>query len=116
MGCDIHGWIERKTETGDWRRVLQLCAGRHYALFGGLAGVRCPEYEIIAPKGTPPDADTRENDYDLGDHSYSWLTLKELERVRYHLGANGVFSNELDAWIAAIEKLGEARIVFGFDS
>lgn len=116
MGCDIYGWIESKEETGHWRQRLKLEASRHYALFGGLAGVRRNDLEIIPPKGKPEDADLYGEDCELGDHSFSWLTTDELKRVKAHLEKHGVYSKELDAWIAAMEQLGDARIVFGFDS
>lgn len=105
MGCDIHIQIERKTDEGwkrvvwtnEWRRkcpdiysgstdpnALELgdnFDGRNYDLFGIFADVRngtCGDAvpPIAEPRGRPEDADW--GDW-LGDHSFSWLSLRELQ-------------------------------------
>ena len=60
MGCDIHTWVERKTQNG-WE-LLDVKPeifgySRHYGLFGWLANVR--NYSAIPPafagRGLPED-------------------------------------------------------------
>lgn len=57
MGCDIHGTIEKLVD-GRWELITRLdsdcpMAGRNYAAFAALAGVRGPGPE---PEGFPEDA------------------------------------------------------------
>ena len=95
MGCDIHNYAEVK-KNGTWTRSLvKLRDDRDYRSFALFAGVR--NYEgpafiqpISEPRGLPPDcvtADTAGLEYEdpgyvwLGDHSYSWLSLAELEGI-----------------------------------
>ena len=62
---------------------------RNYDLFGVLADVRngtwgAPNQPIAQPRGLPDDMVNRakhdaEDGYWLGDHSFSWLTLSELQ-------------------------------------
>ena len=99
MGCDIHVYLEGQTSIdnklkwvsldyywinrlGDFERI-EIYDGRHYDLFGVLAGVRSDRYEPISlPKGIPYDtcefikkAFGEDKDW---CHSFSYLTLKEL--------------------------------------
>lgn len=92
MGTDIHLQAEIRT-NGAWQRLpnpngrSRLFSDRNYFLFGILAGVRgIRENGVISePRGFPddlsfiPDGEYDSPDYvDLGEHSYSWLTLREL--------------------------------------
>jgi hypothetical protein len=59
---------------------------RNYSVFAVLAGVRNRDKitPISKPKGLPPDFEVVDEHYtmfdkDMGDHSYSWLTLAELQ-------------------------------------
>lgn len=110
MGCDIHPIVQRRV-NGAWENVpLPLDAsygdyndsigGRNYSLFAILAGVRMkyqswadeslPSHTPISePRGLPNDYEWNldwrdDNEDDLGDHSQSWLTLKELEEYPWH--------------------------------
>ena len=95
MGCDIHLYAER-LENGAWG-YLPGCPdpGRNYALYSILADVRnYHDLPVIAePKGLPDDIseelknetaqeydpeDEEWSDVWLGDHSFSWFTLREL--------------------------------------
>ena len=84
MGCDIHIATEMR-HNGRWRRVRldQEYDGRNYRLFAMLADVR-NSYgiaPIAEPRGLPDDISHDLEDGEnfwLGDHSYSWLTLREL--------------------------------------
>lgn len=63
MGCDIHAFIERKTNE-NWRMFAKLNLNRDYRLFASLADVRnC--YDIACPtkpKGLPADLSWRVKD------------------------------------------------------
>jgi hypothetical protein len=62
--------------------------GRNYDLFGILADVRngtwgAPNPPIAQPRGLPDDMDDRasvEDSYLIGDHSFTWVTLRELQQ------------------------------------
>jgi hypothetical protein len=97
MGCDIHGvlqvkyvYTDRKSPRWDkipWYTLGTIESGRNYALFAALAGV-CNYHSITPisePRGFPEDYDPRipSKLFDIlgeyeGDHSFSWLTLKEI--------------------------------------
>lgn len=101
MGTDIHMVIQKRqgdynNELTPWKTVESHDMSRCYDAFSILADVRngygfagCPTGEgfvpISKPKGFPvgyiPSELDDEDDATgtwLGDHSYSWLTLKEL--------------------------------------
>lgn len=106
MGCDIHIVVERQRENGAWERVWEhdydkpdavgtpdIFRNRNYDLFGILADVRngvgfagCVTgdgWPSIAPdRGIPLDSTISAedlNDYTIGDHSFTWVGLDELE-------------------------------------
>ncbi len=109
MGCDIHVLIERRVNDKwervphrvPWREqydgadpstllLPDAFDNRNYDLFGVLAGVRNgtwgePNPPIAQPRGWPEDSAWPFNvDGDkaspwVGDHSHSWVTLRELE-------------------------------------
>ncbi len=109
MGCDIHIQIERrvngKWERVPWRDTYRFAGapfwesgqllmpegfdGRNYNLFGVLADVRNgtwgePVTPISQPRGFPADMvdplpEDGDDAYRLGDHSYSWLSLAEID-------------------------------------
>lgn len=91
MGCDIHPYAEVR-RNGRWERATELPRDRDYKTFALLADVRNystdpPIKPISPPRGLPIDvawSDEAESDGTgtwLGDHSFSWLTLAELEKV-----------------------------------
>lgn len=95
MGCDIHIVAETKSNNG-WRLAYtKIPDDRNYWTFGILANVRNgsgfagvdmgdPLTPISEPRGLPDDMSTETKsavEHDeiwLGDHSFSWLTLREL--------------------------------------
>ena len=84
MGCDIHGWVEVQSSSGEWIGVYELDISRNYHLFGQLAGVR---NEGPLPKGLPNDASAVVKWYflecnpDENYHSHSHLSLREASKV-----------------------------------
>lgn len=95
MACDVHCVVERRVAGGAWEFETVLALRRNYDLFGVLAGVRRSHAPIAVPRGLPrdacagrcggcPDERCRRSGYgsggcrDLGEHSFSWLTLAEL--------------------------------------
>lgn len=155
MGCDIHiiaqrrvdgGWTEAKGAFVDGASPFDW---RSYSMFGFLAGVR--NYSAVPPisepRGLPEDFDADEEAGGfVGDHSFSWLTVKELSdfdydqlfedrRVTRQIGPNlrsgaitaDVGDGELTTYrkflgegffkdLAELQRIGAERIVFGFDS
>lgn len=95
MGCDIHLNYQRKTEMG-WEDVSFPAVEidnydtwwplgyRSYGLFGFLVGVR--NYSHVPPlsnlRGLPDDF-AHDDETDIGDHSFSWLSLEELTFFDY---------------------------------
>lgn len=98
MGCDIHLRVERRLPDGTWERVEGAIpqwtkdengnpvwpnpdpCSRNYLLFGFLADVRHrsgvePQF---AGRGIPPDTTYDRSSWELGDHSFTYATLKEL--------------------------------------
>lgn len=164
MGCDIHLQVERQRPDGSWARVhpidvnpkalgqcgptddVEVYSDRCYPLFAILADIR-NSYGLIplliakgeseATRGLPLDTTLSTRYDDLGDHSFSWLTLEELE---YYPWLAPQDRQEGSAWtvmipaemvhkfyketipllraLAAKEQVtySKIRIVFGFDS
>jgi hypothetical protein len=106
MGCDIHIIVERQKPDASWERVWlhdwdvpdlegtpDIFRNRNYDLFGILADVRngtgfagCVTgsgWPSIAPdRGIPSDStvtDEERDDYTIGDHSFTWVSLDELK-------------------------------------
>lgn len=83
MGCDIH-LIAQRREGDTWVRVdVAAFEDRTYGRFGFLAGVR--NYSAVTPIAEPrglPAGFTDDGD-ELGDHSFSWLTIAELSAFDY---------------------------------
>lgn len=149
MGCDIHGFVRvRSHKAGPWHFVSTVPSGRNYALFALLAGVR--NYDeatpISEPRGLPddlqwlidPDRPHSDDDYDkpdyyfndVGDHSQSFFSLKELrewdgwdrgtprtrllERAEYErVKKEGGEPKSCDAWGPAIVKVSQADVENG---
>lgn len=110
MGTDIHGVVQVKKDDGTWQTVLGMYRGRNYDLFAiladvrnsyGFAGVsRGDRFEPIADsRGLPSDVNN--DNFDFGDHSFSWVTLREILDVRWDtsIKRTGVISaKEFDEW------------------
>ena len=92
MGCDIHAFAERRTESGAYE-FIELDDPpfdvRSYGLFAFLAGVR--NYSDIQPlaeiRGCPDDASdyvkVERDDWEYDGHSHSWLSIDELLAFDY---------------------------------
>lgn len=84
MGCDIHLFIEVKTENG-WELYSSPNIQRNYDLFAKLAGVR--NYGDIVPisdpKGLPEDVSflvrKEREDFGTDGHSDSWIGIEEIK-------------------------------------
>lgn len=84
MGCDIHTVAFRQEDNKYIEISNDFFDVRSYALFGFLADVR--NYSAITPisqpRGLPEWYNANEEDtWDY--HSFSWLTLEELESYDY---------------------------------
>lgn len=88
MGCDIHIVAERRV-NGVWETIPKgrLDFDRNYGAFGFLADVRnySQVQPISQPRGLPPDIsfDVETYYYWRADHSFSWLSVKELTEFDY---------------------------------
>ena len=134
------------TRNGAWQDERAPFGGRNYSVFAFLAGVK--NFSGIAPiapaRGLPPDARCArwKNRY-LGQHSFSWLLIEELDafdydaemedRRIYMLGNKGDYPRTLPpgrgerhpwrtfltpsffADLAELNRIGADRVVFGFD-
>jgi hypothetical protein len=99
MGCDIHMCVELYDEDYSqppkkpggfdypkrWFNVIDhdgAYGTRNYTLFSVLAGLRCPDDFpcIVAERGLPADADPKTLAVlkERGQHTASWLTLREI--------------------------------------
>lgn len=113
MGCDIHGWIEKRVD-GKWLAHRNISGGdyndyhtnvehvdldgrrygrieelkdRNYGFFGKLAGVRHSFDDSLEPQGFPDDASLecrKDFEADGSDaHTPSWVMLEEAARCYY---------------------------------
>jgi len=142
MGTDIHCQVEYRID-GKWHwlyaelpefirtEVAQVNAmklDRNYYLFEVLADVRGAGeiVPISKPRGLPEDISpelkvAHKNNWLLGDHSYSWVTGRELADYDWDTTKGGVGFH--DWWklshLAMVSHRftsENVRIVFGFDS
>jgi hypothetical protein len=147
MGCDIHSQAEKRI-NGKWEVIPDLHPfdWRQYGMFGFLADVR--NYSAVPPLSQPRDLPegSPSDGEDLGDHSYSWLSVEELTAFDYDQpmedrrvtrqiapnvtsgavtcepgeGEKTTFREFLGpAFFKDLEELkaaGAERVVFGFDS
>jgi hypothetical protein len=123
MGTDIHTVVQ--VRKGDqWVTVKKSVADdRNYQIFSILADIRngygfagCPTGDAVTPisepRGLPDDFgrdnDGRHEDHYMGDHSFSWLLLSEMNDYANHnallsVGKTGVLTLE---HYLAIRELG----------
>ena len=123
MGCDIHGWIERRIE-GKWVAWKELKdRQRNYSRFTELASVRGESQN--KPIGLPLDiSETAKahSDHDGADgHSHSWMPLRDAFEIFKNHGfrdpaeyyseysAFGIDINDDSEWL-------QYRLVFWFDN
>ena len=118
MGCDIHGWVEKKVND-KWVAYLELRdRERNYERFAALAGVRG---EGPQAKGVPPDvSETTKLHIDeegADGHSHSYMALTEAYKIFRETNRKKFYS-EHDAF--GVDDYGEGygdyRIVFWFDN
>lgn len=88
MGTDIHGNLQQRWgKERPYETIGPIEDTRNYRVFAALAGVRnwfgfagCQTHEamepISAPRGLPSGLPADGEDY--GDHSWSWLYLREV--------------------------------------
>jgi hypothetical protein len=109
MGCDIHIYVESRYRDGEaWNFMMHedACYGdRNYELFSILAGVRnrFNITPISEPRGIPDDVDPylKKNLEQYADHSFSWLTLKEIKEYKWDQDRHmsGLVSpSDMDEW------------------
>ena len=142
MGCDIHPYCEKKI-MGKWilasfsKRTAESHPDqfwrdradsfpecyfqRDYHLFSALAGVRGDSFVFGPPRGLPDDVsdDVRQmsDDYGVGGHSHSYVTLKELLEWEDHRSMSREFSWTVDQMTDLADgKPEEVRMVFWFDN
>lgn len=141
MGCDIHTVIQVKNSDRWVDVVVDSFTDRNYSAFNLLVGVRASHhlhYVPISEHGCLPEGfEINEYSYHsgywMGDHSYSYLTLEEMQKYPYwdtgqvallvldnspsHNAVYTVLMPEL-VRIAKEHKVqpNEIRIVFGFDN
>lgn len=113
--------------TCDGTGLVSGYGARHYTVFSVLADVRNVDIEpISSPRGLPEDFTLDEDYYHdlnktvwLGDHSFSWLLLSELEAYDW-VAINLTDSPFVQKFMAALKALNvpsdQLRIVFGFDN
>lgn len=88
MGCDIYCFTEKK-KKGEYVCLGKVFNSRNYSLFGFLANIR--NYSKVPPldkpRGLPQDVSSEvlSEAEKIGSdgHSYSYLTLNELNKVDY---------------------------------
>ena len=128
MGCDIHVLFQEK--RGEiWVPISPIMYfDRDYDSFGALAGVRNSSvHQMYTERGLPenllfPHTKGNELDTYIGDHSFSWLTLKELKKMRTKLAKTDkdsefyTLNQIIDALAQRVGAEDKLRIVFGFDS
>ncbi len=91
MGCDIHVYVERQDEAGEWQRldVPEPLGDRNYSAFGFLADVRnyCAVTPIVEARGLPDDVSAAVSaefsEWGADAHTPSWLTVDELRAFDY---------------------------------
>lgn len=132
MGCDIHPKAEVFI-NGKWMRCEDdgACVprDRDYATFGVLAGIRREDMPRIAdPRGFPTDmaweVSDRPGGAEFGDHSFSWVTLREMIKAWDTMTASdqqeacllGKLIDHLAEYVSDDVAPEHIRLVFGFDS
>jgi len=125
MGCDIHGWVEKKVD-GKWIGIQELKnTDRNYKRFAALAGVR--DYEKTSdaePKGIPDDLSETVayhiKQFGIDGHSHSHLPLYEAAEIFLKTEGNPTEFERLYPVYHYFEiedtDIANYRLVFWFDN
>lgn len=121
MGCDIHGWIEKK--VGDKYIAINRLKNRsrNYRRFAMLAGVRDYHNESSAkPLGIPDDiSESAKYDieqWDCDGHSHSYLSVKDAAKIFNETSIEPTKWPELVFFNVDDEDIDDTRLVFWFDN
>ena len=128
-------WPKKPKDVAGAIDMPECFEGRNYTIFGILAGVRDWTVTPIAePRGFPSDlsfpVNSRGTYHDragdeqwFGEHSFSWVSLRELEDYYTKDLKDLLYREGEDNWfeevLPVLRTLGgsdNVRIVFGFDS
>lgn len=152
MGCDIHCFAEKKIND-KYEFIKEVFDNRSYGIFGFMANVRNSSQVpplVTESRGLPSDISAKIEEevsyWDTDAHSFSFLTLKELNEFDYsrsfedrrftkQTGPNSwdgaatceegegkkiTFKEFLGEWffkeLKEVTDLGAERIVFWFDN
>jgi hypothetical protein len=145
MGCDIHLYVERRTDSGwehvpdhsdDWRDDLNWYSRRNYYLFAILADVRNEGRgikPIDSPRGLPPDVTSGVMaecaGWGVDGHSHSHVTIAEVLAYDWDQITLGDMQRPYwrcinDEWWGTVARavrlskgsLDDVRFVFWFDN
>lgn len=148
MGADIHLVVLTQEPSGTWKLFPRTVEnpdiwgehgspgswynGRNYILFGALAGVRSSIVEPIAACRGPLQEACLQG-VDIGDHSFTWMTLREviqydwMQEIETYYGNMEPLGQSCENFLNAItvlwdttQELGltpdQVKLVMGFDS
>lgn len=130
MGCDIHSFAEKKTDSGYEPVDQHPFSKRNHEVFGFLADVRnySAVTPISTPRGLPGDVSAYVRDkyrsFGMDAHTPSWLSVAELAAFNYDAetdeGVRMTWREFLgDGFFEDLAKLKESgadRVVFWFDN
>ena len=130
MGCDIHTQVDwDEYDDGSWHSQIwygKVHLPRSYRMFGALVNghSRYPDDSAAPPERgkVTNDAQERYEEGALGDHTFSWVTLEELDAAiaRCEAEWDGARFHEYRAvaeFMRELERSGKkTRMVFGFDN
>lgn len=108
MGCDIHGYLEIKAESG-WHPLKPIPRDRSYDSFGVLFGVRNYVGAIpIAPeRGLPNDISRKvkkeSDEWDSDGHSHTWLSVADVKNYDWE-------QKSIDGRVSTIDKMTGAEV------
>lgn len=136
MGTDINGfaewkWNDAESRFGAWTLIAPVPDIRSYRVFELLADVRSSGdidnrfTDAIPLRGVPDEYIDKQSvhGFDMGDHSFTWYTLEEINRPEMWAQIEHELPRE--TWLAFIAYLkwhqkcwwnSTLRIVIGFDS
>lgn len=118
MGCDIHGWVEKKVND-KWIGYRELeDRSRFYPRFAALAGVRGVGPEALGLPGDISETARLHADEDGDDgHSHSYIPLRDAFKIfDEHRYKNGDQYSPYTAFGIYEDKLEDYRLVFWFDN